>query len=42
MAADFAQLKDRIPRVLTAREDFLEQQRLMLAEVRKGLKWLID
>ena len=39
MAADFEQLRDRIPRLLTAREDFLEQQRLILAEVRKGLKW---
>ena len=33
IAANFDQLKDRIPRILTARESFLEQQRCILLEV---------
>ena len=33
MAANFDQLKDRIPRILTTRERFLEQQRCIVLEV---------
>ena len=33
MAASFEQLRDRIPRLLTAREEYLDQQRLLLVQV---------
>ena len=33
MAASFEQLRDRIPRLLSDRESFLEQQRLVLEQV---------
>lgn len=36
MAASFDQLKDRIPHMLSAREDFLEQQRQILIKVQSS------
>ena len=33
MAASYDPLKERIPRILTARESYLEQQRCILLEV---------
>ena len=41
MAANYDQLKDRIPRILTTRERFLEQQRCIVLEVVGTSKMLL-